>query len=101
MTRKTPQPAYREPILQILAKHNGRASRSYVLKELERILSDRVTEFDRSDIKSGSIRWQKSAEWEVSTMRQEGLLKPQDDSPRGEWCLTPEGVNQAADLTSA
>jgi hypothetical protein len=95
---KTPQRAYREPILRILATHHGRATRTAVLKELERDLGATLTEFDRSDIRSGSIRWQKSAEWEISTMRQEGLLKPQNESPRGEWCLTPAGAKLAGTL---
>ena len=92
---KTPQHEFRAPILQILQKRNGRADRTFVLKELERLMSNRLTAFDRKDIKSGSIRWQKTAEWEVSTMRQAGLLLPQSQSPRGVWCLSAEGERAA------
>lgn len=92
---KTPQSEFRAPILEILSRHKGRANRSYVLIELEKTMAGQLTEHDRSDIKSGSIRWQKSAEWEVSTMRQAGLLLSQSQSPRGIWCLSPEGERLA------
>lgn len=92
---KTSQHEFRTPILQILWKHKGRADRAYVLKELERIMASRLTEHDRKDIKSGTIRWQKSAKWEVSTMRQAGLLLSQSQSSRGVWCLSAEGERVA------
>jgi hypothetical protein len=92
---KTPQGEYRVPILHILSKQNGRADRAFVLKQLEKVMADRLTSHDRKDIKSGTIRWQKSAEWEVSTMRQEGLLLPRVQSPHGVWCLSSQGQRAA------
>lgn len=96
---KTPQHEFRTPILQILLKKNGRADRAFVLKQLERSMGNQLTAFDRKDIKSGTIRWQKSAEWEVSTMRQAGLLLAQSASPRGVWCLSAEGERAAKAAT--
>lgn len=93
--KKTPQHEFRAPIIQILVKKNGCADRTFVLSELERLMAHRLTDFDRKHIKSGVIRWQKSAEWEVSTMRQAGLLLPQSRSPRGVWCLSPDGERSA------
>ena len=98
--RQTPQRDFRDPILQILFRHGGRADRATVLKELELTLGSRLTDHDRQDIQSGAVRWQKSAEWEVSTMRQRGLLLSQAQSPRGIWCLSLEG-EQAARAASA
>ena len=97
---KTPQGDFRAPILRILLARGGRADRTHVLKQLEIDLSNKLTEFDRQDIKSGTIRWQKSAEWEISTMRhpQLGLLLPQSASPRGVWCLSPAGERAARAL---
>jgi hypothetical protein len=95
---KTPQGEYREPILRVLLAHGGRADRTNVLKELEHRLRNRLTDFDRQDIKSGAIRWQKTAEWEVSTMRQRGLLLARDASPHGVWCLSPAGEQAARAL---
>jgi SeqA protein. len=85
---KTPQSAFREPILKILQKHGGKADRMRVLKELENIMNEKLTDFDRSDISSGTVRWQKSAEWEVRVMREQGLLKQTHEEPRGVWALT-------------
>jgi hypothetical protein len=91
MDKKTPQRGFRVPILLILLNKNGKAERGFVLKTLARMLQGVLTDFDRKDIKSGAVRWQKTAEWELSTMRQNGLIVPQANSPRGVWCLTPEG----------
>jgi hypothetical protein len=96
---KTPQGEFRAPILRILASNGGRADRTYTLKQLEQALAGTLNDFDRQDLKSGAIRWQKSAEWEVSTMRQEGLLLPQGDSPRGVWCLSAAGDKAARSLS--
>ena len=88
---KTPQSTFREPILRILKKHGGKADRMKVLKELENIMNEKLTDFDRSDISSGTIRWQKSAEWEVRVMREQGILKQVHEEPRGVWALTDKG----------
>jgi hypothetical protein len=85
---KISQGAFRQPIIDILKKHGGQASRTDVLIELEQRLGSQMTAFDKGTIKSGTIRWQKSAEWEVSVMRQQGLLKPRNASARGVWCLS-------------
>lgn len=88
---KTPQRAYRTPILKLLRKQHGEMPRSRVLEELEREMADRLTDHDKKNISSGSIRWQKSAEWEVRVMREDGLLKPDEETPRGVWALTDKG----------
>lgn len=93
--QKTPQADFRVPIQRILHKRGGCADRAHVLRELESLLQHRLTAYDRQDIKSGTIRWQKSAEWAVSTMRRAGLLVAKIDSPRGVWCLSPAGESEA------
>lgn len=98
--RKLPQGEYRNPILSILLAHGGRADRSTVLRELEKVLGSRLTAFDRRDIKSGTVRWEKTAEWEVNIMRRRGLLLSVDQSPRGVWCLSEEGKRLARSLNS-
>ncbi|MGB3225425.1 MAG: hypothetical protein WBB23_21725 [Desulforhopalus sp.] len=91
--RKTPQYAFRVPILGILKKMGGRGNRQLVLKELEKIMEKKLTDYDKTDISSGSVRWQKSAEWEVRVMREQKLLKQVSETPRGVWALTEEGYN--------
>ena len=88
---KTPQGAFRAPILSLLNKHGGEVHRGRALQELETSMADQLTQYDKSDISSGTIRWQKSAEWEVRVMREEGLLKPVSETPRGVWALSDKG----------
>ena len=96
--KKTPQKAFRGPLLALLKKHNGKIYRSQALKELEARLSDQLTDHDKADISSGPVRWEKSAEWEVRSMREEGLLKPVSETPRGIWALTDQGRKAAAEV---
>jgi len=93
---KTPQNAFRKPILSILKNHGGESRRMIVLKELEKVMDDRLTEFDKTDIPSGTIRWQKSAEWEVRVMREQDLLKPVSQTASGIWALTEKGFESAS-----
>ena len=89
--QKTPQHAYRKPILTVLTKHGGQAARTTVLGELEKMLAKHLTPYDKAEISSGTVRWEKSAEWEVRAMREAGLLKAVSDAPRGYWALTKNG----------
>jgi hypothetical protein len=93
---KTPQYVFRKPILSILKKLGGQAERLRVLKELEEAMEGQLTDYDKSDIHSGTIRWQKSAEWEVRVMRELRLLKPVSEAPRGVWALTAKGFKAAS-----
>jgi hypothetical protein len=95
---KTPQSAYRSRILKILLQHGGQASRTEVLNEVERTMARQLTPIDRAKIESGTIRWQKSAEWEVRAMREARLLKPVVETPTGVWALTKKGEDAAQDL---
>lgn len=95
---KTPQYAFRDPIIKILKKLGGQGDRAYVLKQLETEMADQLTDFDKSDISSGTVRWQKSAEWEVRVMREQQFLKPVSQTPRGVWALTEKGYKSATNL---
>lgn len=88
---KTPQRAYREPILRVLKKLGGEGPRTRVLQELAAMMADDFTKTDKEKIKSGAIRWQKSAEWEVRVMREEGLLRPVAETASGIWALIKKG----------
>ena len=97
---KTSQEAFRAPILTVLMKHNGEIHRAQALKELENAMADQLTDYDKADLNSGTIRWQKSAEWEVRAMREESLLKPVSETSRGVWALTDKGLEIALALSS-
>jgi len=95
---KTPQDAYRDPILKVLLGHGGQASRGAVLAEIHKILESQLTPYDTENIESGDARWQKTAEWEVHLMRKRGLLQPDGEMPRGVWALTAAGETEARRL---
>ncbi len=94
--KKTPQPAYRAPILKILKRAGGQASRTDVLKELATMFKGRLTPYDREKIRTGAIRWEKTAEWAVREMREEQLIQPVEKTARGIWALTAKGLEAAA-----
>lgn len=96
--KKTPQYAFRDPIIKILKNLGGQGSRTQVLKELESIMAEQLTDFDKSDISSGTVRWQKSAEWEVRVMREQQILKPVSPALRGVWELTEKGYKTTANI---
>ena len=94
--RKTPQQAFRVPLLRLLKRHDGEMHRAQALKELEGAMTDQLTDFDKADINSGTVRWEKSAEWEVRAMREQGLLKPVLETSRGIWALSDKGLEAAS-----
>ena len=87
---KTPQNAFRDPIIKILKRLGGQGYRAQVLRELEKDMAEQLTDYDKSDISSGTIRWQKSAEWEIRVMREKHILKPVSETPRGVWALAEQ-----------
>ncbi|OFZ99120.1 MAG: hypothetical protein A2Z64_10260 [Betaproteobacteria bacterium RIFCSPLOWO2_02_67_12] len=96
--QKTPQHAYRAPLLKILKKHGGQASRAQVLRELESMLGKSLTAHDRKKIKTGAVRWERTAEWEARLMREDQLIQPVENTARGVWALTPKGMEAAGKL---
>ena len=97
-SEKTAQSEFRAPIMSVLLKHGGQAARQAVLRDLEKLLSKTLTDYDKQAIDSGDVRWQKSAEWEVRVMREAGLLKAANDGPRGYWILSARGQSEAKKL---
>lgn len=96
----TPQADFREPILLLLHHHGGHMERPSALHGLEATLGQQLTDADRSDIESGTVRWQKSAEWQVHAMRRDGLLEPVEESGPGVWKLSQHGAALAGELAA-
>ncbi len=92
---KTPQWAYREPILRVLKKLGGEGARTQVFEEIEAVMGDSFIKADKAKIKSGAVRWQKTLEYEILQMRMEGLLCPVPETARGVWALTEKGKESA------
>jgi len=74
--------------------------RPRALAELEQSLAGQLTGADRADIESGSVRWQKNAEWQVYMMRQAGLLEPVEKSGSGIWEFSARGKEIASKLAA-
>ena len=90
---KTPEEAYRRPILESLYELGGSASIKDVLRLVEVKIKSLLGEVDYQKIPSGEIRWRNTAMWErLVLIRQEGLLK--SGSTRGVWELSEKGIEE-------
>ena len=86
---RTPQSAYRVPILQAIQELGGSAKVSKVLTRIGRSMRPSLRLSDMQKISSGLPRWKNAAMWERKAMVDDGLLSP--NSPRGIWELTLKG----------
>jgi hypothetical protein len=90
---KTPQQAYRHPILEALYELGGSASVGDVLEVVEKKMKPLLNEVDYQKLPSGvDIRWRNTAMWERFRLVKEGLLK--SESPDGIWELSDKGVQE-------
>jgi len=88
---RTPEAAYREPILRVLAEMGGAGRIGDVLERVGQIMKPVLKEVDYDPLASDPDlpRWRNAAQWARNAMVKEGLLKA--DSPRGIWEITDKG----------
>lgn len=88
---RSPEEAFRAPILRALVDLGGSAQVSQVLDYLAVSMKDMLNEYDRQPLPSdpSEVRWRNTAQWCRNSMAREGLLA--GDSPRGVWTITPAG----------
>lgn len=88
---RTPEEAYRKPILESLDELGGQAPLGEVLDLVFRKMKGRLNEYDLQPLASDpdNPRWRNAAQWCRSTLVEEGLLR--SDSPRGVWAISAEG----------
>ncbi|MEJ5277491.1 MAG: winged helix-turn-helix domain-containing protein [Thermogemmata sp.] len=88
---RTPEHAFRRPILEALVELGGTAPIDKVLERVETKMKDVLNEYDYQPLPSSpsTIRWRNTAQWSRQTMVAEGLLK--QDSPYGIWEITAAG----------
>ena len=93
---KTPESAYRLPILRALVELGGKGSIDAVLERVYAALKGSLNEYDLAALPSDEDmpRWRNTAQWARNSLRAEGLLRA--DSPRGIWEITEEGRRAAA-----
>ncbi len=91
---RTPEDAFRRPILEALVELGGSSTVDRVLDLVYEKMKDRLNEYDLQPLTSmpEQVRWRNTAQWCRYTMVREGLLKP--DSPRGVWEITEAGRKQ-------
>ncbi len=88
---RTPEEAFRAPILRTLIQLGGSAQVSQVLDVLAISMKETLNAYDQQPLPSdpASPRWRNTAQWCRNSLAREGLLAA--DSPRGVWAITPSG----------
>ena len=87
---RTPNRAYRIPILEALLELGGSARSRDVLTIVESKMKSKFRAVDYEQTQGRRVpRWRNAAEWERNTMKNEGLISA--DSPTGIWEITQEG----------
>lgn len=88
---RTPEEAFRKPILEALVELGGRAPVEKVLERVESKMAGILNQYDREPLPSypHSVRWKNTAQWCRNTLVREGLMK--SDSPRGIWEISDAG----------
>ena len=88
---KTPQDAYRVPILQALVDLGGRSKLHPVLERVHEIMKGQLNEHDLAPLASDGVtpRWRNTAQWARNSLREEGLIR--DDTPRAVWEISDKG----------
>ncbi|WP_164920884.1 winged helix-turn-helix domain-containing protein [Thermosynechococcus vestitus] len=89
--RRTPEDAFRRPILEALVELGGTASVGEVLDLVGKKMHGKLTKDDFEPLPSDprSIRWRNTAQWCRNTLVREGLMK--QDSRRGTWEISDLG----------
>jgi restriction system protein len=88
---RTPEDAFRRPILEALVELHGKAPIGKVLDLVGEKMKDILTKYDLQPLPSDpkSIRWRNTAQWCRNTLVREGLMI--SDSPYGLWEISELG----------
>jgi hypothetical protein len=89
--QRTPETAFYEPLLKVIAEMGGRGNMQQVLNKLGQVMKPALRDVDYLPLASDpdSLRWRNTAQWARNTLVKEGYLKA--DSPRGVWEITTQG----------
>lgn len=94
---RTPEHAFRIPILAALIAVGGSGKVADVLNHVEVSVRDSLNDTDMAPLPSNprEIRWRNTAHWARNTMVREGLMR--NDSPRGTWEISEAGRRYLAE----
>ena len=88
---RTPEDAFRRPILEALVELDGSAPIGKVLERVKGRMEGVLNPYDMEPLPSDprSVRWRNTAQWCRNTLVREGLMK--NDSPHGIWEISEAG----------
>ncbi len=88
---KTPESAYRRPILQALVELGGSSELHPVLERVLAKMKGQLNPHDLAPLPSDGVtpRWRNTAQWARNALREAGFIR--DDTPRGVWEITDKG----------
>ncbi|MGQ9822767.1 MAG: winged helix-turn-helix domain-containing protein [Thermogutta sp.] len=88
---RTPEDAFRLPILQALVDLGGAGQMAEVLEKVRQVMQGVLKEVDYQPLASDPDlpRWRNTAQWSRAAMVKEGLIK--GDSRRGIWEISDAG----------
>lgn len=89
---KTPQRDFRLPLMKVVLELGGWAEVKDIRGKLLPVMKSRLSKDDFEPVSTGEERWWNATCWERSELVKEGLFR--DDSPRGAWELSDEGIKQ-------
>jgi len=91
---RTPEDAFRMPILEALIELGGSASIAKVLDKVEDKMRGKLNDYDLQPLASDprSIRWRNTAQWCRNTLVKEGLMR--SDSRTGVWEISDRGMRE-------
>lgn len=88
---RTPEDAYRLPILRALVEIGGSGRIGDVLSRVEREMKAQLRDIDYEPLGSNPnmLRWRNTAQWTRNALVKEGYMK--DDSAHGVWEISESG----------
>ncbi len=95
---RTPEDAFRQPILEALVELDGSATLGDTLDRVYEKIKDRLNEYDHQTLTSTphNTRWRNTAQRCRNTSVKEGLMS--DNSPRGIWEITDAGREELSGI---
>ena len=95
---RTPNEAFRRPILESLKEFGGQGTMTDVLKSVKDRMKSSFKQADLQRISTGVVRWENTAQWEKRKLVTEGLVESPSVSGRGAWRLTRAGYDELAKI---